>query len=350
MKLMIVGSDQVYAIENFYAKYLRELGLDVSVFTAQNYFYEYYNRSIFNKLIFKSSLSGIIPRINKLFRAEAEKFQPDIVWVFKGMEIMPETLKWLRNRNILLTNYNPDNPFIFSGKGSGNRYVTESIGLYDLHFTYNTEVMARLRADYQVETEFLPFGFDLDEGTLEKSRSQQEVIKCCFVGNPDSERAAFIKKLLANGISIDLYGHHWEKYIEHNQASILPPVYGHEFWKAIRRYRIQLNLMRPHNENSHNMRSFEIPGVGGIMLAPDTVEHRMFFTSGEDCFLFSDADDCSLKVGRILEMSDTESARIRETARRNSLLKGYRYSDRAKTVFDTFCELEGNRKPELIGG
>ena len=42
--------------------------------------------------------------------------------------------------------------------------------------------------------------------------------------------------------------------------------------------------MRIHNPDSHNMRSFEVPGVGGIMVAPDTKEHRIFFEVGKEIF------------------------------------------------------------------
>ena len=53
MKLFISGSDKVYAIENFYVKYLKEAGVDVFHFPAQSLFYDHYQKSIFNKLIYQ---------------------------------------------------------------------------------------------------------------------------------------------------------------------------------------------------------------------------------------------------------------------------------------------------------
>src|SRR4051812_40634905 len=129
MRIFIVGSDKIYAIENYYEKYLKEMGADVFLFTAQNYFYEYYNRSIFNKILFRTSLSGIMRRIESLFKQQVNEFKPDIIWVFKGMELTPAALKWAKRKKIKLVNYNPDNPFIFSGRGSGNSNVTNSISL-----------------------------------------------------------------------------------------------------------------------------------------------------------------------------------------------------------------------------
>src|ERR1700748_1967067 len=99
MRLMIVGSDKVYAIENFYVRYLRELGIEVAQFPAQSLFYDYYQRSLVNKLLFKAGVSGILSRVNVQFREEVAAFRPDIIWVFKGMEITPASLRWVKEQH-----------------------------------------------------------------------------------------------------------------------------------------------------------------------------------------------------------------------------------------------------------
>jgi spore maturation protein CgeB len=332
MKILIVGSDKIYAIENFYKKYLEQLGAEVKLFTAQNYFYSYYQKSLFNKILYRASLSGIIPEINRLFRQHVGEFKPDIIWVFKGMEITPQSLTWAKGRNIRLVNYNPDNPFIFSGRGSGNSNVTKSIPLYDLHFTYNLEVKKKLEEVYKLPVVYLPFGFDLSDGLFRECAEQGEILKACFAGNPDTKRACFIEKLAEGGIEIDVYGNQWDQFVKNPAITIHPPVYGREFWKILRRYRLQLNLMRMHNEDSHNMRSFEVPAVGGIMLAPDTPEHRLFFDDGKEVFLFSSIEHCVELAHSILNLSQTEADRIRLSARERSLHSGYSYQDRADTA------------------
>ena len=115
MKLLIIGSDKVFSIENFYVKYLKEFGINVNCFTAQATFYDYYYEgNILRKLLFKIGLSPIIKKINIDFKKIVTNFQPDIIWVFKGMEITPASLQWAKKQGIPLVNYNPDNPFIFS--------------------------------------------------------------------------------------------------------------------------------------------------------------------------------------------------------------------------------------------
>jgi len=110
------------------------------------------------------------------------------------------------------------------------------------------------------------------------------------------------------------------------------PVYGEGQWKVLRKYRIQLNLMRSHNSDSHNMRTFEVPGIGGIMLAPDTVEHRLFFEDRKEVFLFKDFESAVRLIKEILTLPVERALQIRRAARQRSVTSGYRYADRAGLV------------------
>src|SRR5947207_2020499 len=79
---------------------------------------------------------------------------------------------------------------------------------------------------------------------------------------------------LANAdLPVDVYGNHWNQYKLNKKINVFGPAYGTTFWKTLRRYRVQLNLMRPHNLGSHNMRSIEVPAIGGIGLFPNTPDH-----------------------------------------------------------------------------
>lgn len=333
MKLLLVGSDQVWSLERIYLKYLREAGVETELFAAQNLLYDFHSRSLINKIRLRMGMAGIYKVINQRLLENVDRFRPDVIWVFKGMEVLPETLHRLRAMKIPLANYNPDNPFVFTGRGSGNKNVTDSIPLYDLHFTYNLEIKKRLEEEFGLPVSLLPFGFELADEVWQQCLREPEIEihRVCFVGNPDPQRAAIIQKLAEAGMEIDLYGNDWNKAVRHPGLQTFLPVYGDRFWKILRAYRVQLNLMRIHNENSHNMRSLEVPGVGGIMLAPDTDEHRMLFTDGEEAFLFRDVQECLRKARYILGLSAEAAANIRRKARIRSLDSGYTY--KARTVF-----------------
>jgi spore maturation protein CgeB len=328
MRLMIVGSDKVFAIENFYIRHISETGTPLQIFPAQSIFYDFYENKIFNKIIFRFGLSRIYGQINRAFRDAVEKFKPDVIWVFKGMEIFPDTLSWAKKRGIKLAEYNPDNPFIFTGRGSGNQNVTDSLALYDLHFTYNLEIKLQLEQRFGKEVVYLPFGYEINDELYELCAQQMEVVKTCFLGNPDKVRAAFITSIAEKGIAIDVYGNNWRRFLDHKNIALFPPVYGENLWKTLRRYRVQLNLLRIHNEDAHNMRSFEVPGIGGIMVAPTTTDHRHLFESGKEVFLYSDADECVSLIRKLLTLSAQEALKIREAAHQRSVDSGYSYRHR----------------------
>lgn len=339
MKILIAGSDEVWSLERHYYKYLKLHGADVYTCPVQSIFLEYYNKSILNKLLFKSGLSLINNRIEKIVRETVLEIKPDVLWAFKGMELTPALLKWIKGQGIKLVNYNPDNPFIFSGKGSGNKNVTDSIGLYDLYLSYDRDICKQLETQYQVRTGLLPFGFELSEDLFQECEQQPEVVKACFLGNPDADRARFINSLAEQNVCIDVYGHGWANFVNNQAITVYAPAYGKEFWKTLRKYRVQLNLMRIHNPNSHNMRSFEVPGVGGIGLYPDTIDHRTYFTDKQDIFLYRNGKECASVLHEILSLSTEAANAIRESARLNSLSKGYSYEQRSKQVLQQMKQL-----------
>jgi spore maturation protein CgeB len=331
MKILLIGSDYNWSLERIYLREFEALGHNVRLVAVQNMFYDYYYKSVLHKLIYRVGLSKIHTKINKILLNNVENEDYDLIWVFKGMEIFPETLKTLKTKTNKLINYNPDNPFIFSGKGSGNQNVTNSISLFDLHLTYDSWVKEKIEKEFEIRTEILTFGFDDTAVQNINLSSEDEVLAVCFLGNPDAYRAAIINSLLANGIEVHLYGNDWSKFIKHELAVIHKPVYGLEFYKTLRKYRVQLNIMRVHNLNSHNMRSMEIPGVGGVMLAPQTVDHSAFFNVDREIFVYHDELSLALAAKRILTMNKMSIDELRNEARKK-VLDQFTYKIQTKRI------------------
>lgn len=321
-------------------QYLFESGIQVKKFNAQSIFYKYYfGGSIIHKLLYKFNLSNILTKINKEFTQIVSEFKPDIILVFKGMEINPKSLSWVKEKGIKLVNFNPDNPFIFSGRGSGNSNITNSIDLYDCHFTYNLEIKNVLEVNHKARTVLLPFACDVSQSLFNECANEIEILKVCFLGNPDKERAAFLESIAANGIEIDVFGNNWHKFISHKNITSYQPVYGNELWKILRKYRIQINLMRVHNLNSHNMRTFEILGIGGIQVAPFTDEHAGFFIDKQEIFLFHDIDDCVKKIDYLLTLSIAEAQKLRMNARNAVINKKHTYKERSEQMISVLKSL-----------
>lgn len=334
MKILLVGSDKVFAIENFFARHLRSLGVDVYHFAAQSTFFDYYQKNILNKIVYRSGFSDLYRRINNEFRRIIETYKPDVIWVFKGMEIYPESLILAKSKGIFLTNYNPDNPFIFSGRGSGNYNITNSIKLYDLHLTYHSGVQKKIIEEYHIPAQILPFGFEVDEKLYLEISQQEKTLRTCFLGNPDADRISFIKQLADEGVMIDVHGNKWSSFVKHKNIQSFDPVYARGYWQQLNKYRVQLNLMRLHNPDTHNMRTFEIPGIGGIQLAPKTQDHCTYFTPGKEIFIYNSLEECVQQISAIQAMTEAECSYFRNQARIRSVSSGYSYKDRAKEALE----------------
>ncbi|HFA51387.1 MAG TPA: hypothetical protein ENJ95_20435, partial [Bacteroidetes bacterium] len=261
MKILIAGHNNAWALERHYAKHMSKHA-DIVLYPAEDVFDEFYHVSVLNKIKFKLNLSSIYKKISDQLLAKISVEKPDVVWIIKGMRILPKTILAIKQQGVKTVNYNTDHPFYFSGKGSGNKNITDSIGLYDLHLCYHQEVKNRIEKEYGLPTADLPFGFELDQELFEEINKQAKTNRVCFIGNPDKIRAGYINFLTENGLEVDVYGRDWKKALPRNtSANIRGAIYGKEFWEKMNAYRVQLNIFKPHNDHSHNMRTFEIPAA-----------------------------------------------------------------------------------------
>jgi spore maturation protein CgeB len=341
MKVLIVGSNGPSAIERYYVKYLRQFGATVHHYPSADIVYKQLSKNILNRILFKTKLRTWYRGVNKELLKKADELKPDIIWVFKGMEIYPETLKQLRKKNFTLANYNPDHPFIIAGSGSGNKNVMRSVGIYHLHFCYHNSLRKEIEERFHIPTVFLPFAFEHTDMIYTDPSEITEINKVCFQGNPDKYRVSKIELLTAHGFDVDVYGIGWQRtrLSRNKHIRIFGIAPRPEFWKMNQQYRLQLNLFREHNFGSHNMRTFEIPAVGGIQLTPYSDEQAAFFEDSREIFFFNGDHDMIDKIRTIFSMQPEMIKAIRASARKRSMESGYSFEDRSLLVYNTFKQL-----------
>jgi spore maturation protein CgeB len=325
MKILIIGSDYNWSIERIYKRELLKLGHELTHVPVQNWHYDFYYKSKMHKALVRLGLTRLQTNIQRRLLAKVKGQYFDLIWVFKGMELTPQTLKTLKKQTTRLINFNPDNPFIFSGKGSGNKNVTKSIHLYDDHFTYDHKVKSRIESEFGINCTLVPFGFDNEVISTQELDEVEEIKAVCFVGNPDTYRSNILQEILNKGLPLHVFGHDWQKHLKHPNLTIHGAVYEKDYYKTLRKFRVQLNIMRVHNLDSHNMRSIEVPGCGGIMLAPRTKDHEAFFEEGKEAFFYNDVKDLVAQAAMILGLDDLELSYFKKRAR-EKVMKHFSYS------------------------
>jgi spore maturation protein CgeB len=334
--ILIIGNKKWPSLESIYLKYLRLKFSEVNIFNID----DYCSFNLFFRIRRKFKDQSVFKNLNDELLKYAVKHKPDIIWVFKGVEIYLSTLAKLKELNIKLANFNADNPFHRVFSSNGGKSIEKAIPYYDLHFTYSKKIFESLSKEYNMNTILLPFGHELSESEFELACQEKEIIKACFIGNPDKWRKKQIKYLVNKGIKIDVYGHGWNNWLEPNEnISIFGALYELEFWKVLRKYRVQINLFRPYNEGSHNMRTFEIPAVGGIQLAPNNSENKLYFDENQEIFLYNDLDDLFKKYELLIKLDSITTESYRKKAIQRSIADNYSYKSRAEVVFRTFQNL-----------
>jgi spore maturation protein CgeB len=96
---------------------------------------------------------------------------------------------------------------------------------------------------------------------------------------------------------------------------------------------IALGFLRELNPDQHTTRSFEIPAIGGFMLADRTEDHREFFEEGKEAEYFASDDEFRDKVKFYLANEDARD-RIAKGGHERCMTSGYSYEDRIRTVMD----------------
>ncbi|MCD4795120.1 MAG: glycosyltransferase [Bacteroidales bacterium] len=333
MKIIIAGNfSNKASIEEYYFKYLSKLTSVYTIDIASDFNTELKN-NFFKKILRRFDIKYVYKRFNKKIFLDVETTDADILIVFKGINILPSTLRKIKDKGIVLVNYNPDHPFSFAGRGSGNKNIKKSFNLYDLHISYSPVIIDLIKSRYNIQTAHLPFGFELPDAIYEETKKYEEINKVCFIGNPDKKRICLINYLLNREIKIDVFGNGWKNRTKHNNLNAYDPVYNKEFWINTGRYRVQLNVFREHNEGSHNMRTFEVPGAGGILLTPFSEEQAQYFKEDEEIIFFKNEEECSNKIKDILNRDKTGVLLFREKARNRSIDSKYSYKNRADELY-----------------
>lgn len=324
-------SDNETYMAPIYFNFLKDK-LDVSPFNHNDLFLEKLQRSRLNRIYNRLFPRHFVREINQILLSKVEHYKPDVLLLFKGQEILPQTLEEIKKQGVFLINYNLDHPFTFQTRGSGNKFVTESFEIYDAHITYSHKIKDEVLTRYpNTKIEVLPFGYH-DQYT---NPVEHEIKKICFVGGPDENRINIINELVNQNLPVAVYGPKWHSILTlREHLEVREQVEGEAYYETLSSYRVQLNIFREHNEDSHNMRSMEVPGAGGIMLAPRSREHSMFFEEDKEVFFYNNIEDLISKARFILALDDTSAQDIRKNAIFRCVSSGYAYKDRAIQLLD----------------
>jgi Glycosyl transferases group 1 len=254
--------------------------------------------------------------------AVAEARSVEFVLVMKGPFIDSHLIDYLRMRfDGPVVCWNPDSPFdeAISNRGAG---IPSAIAAYDAYVTWAHDIAEKLLPIVPVIV--IPFAWDpeLMPPTPGHGAAKGRIV---FIGTGSKERRDWLASLAH--LHPLIFGTQWPAV---DGLDIRPPVRGLNFCKIVGEAKWNLNLLRPQNARSHNMRTFELVGAGGNQVAPYTDDHQRFLGSDSQTVLFRSTGE----LEDILHSDPTE-----RSPRHPALLEQHTYTDRAQQLLNTLKRL-----------
>lgn len=336
--ILVLGFFGKGALENFYVAGFANRNINVSCFDIVSPYYAQLENNLFRKLANKISIRPFIKPLNNELLEFLKGKHFDVILVFKGMELLPETVEQLREHAVILANYNADHPFLFFSPGSGNSNVLKSIPHYNIYFTYSKRIVTQLKQRFSKDSFAIPFGYN-SEAQRNAIISQQKFNNTfLFIGAYDYERSTYLNNLKLS--DLEIYGD--EKWATRNIRRTYirntfknKKLLDEELVCAVESSKGVINLLRPQNvvEDSHNMRTFEVPGYGGVLISQRTNEQEEFFEEDKEIVFFNSPEELKDKLSYLKKNPFFVSA-IKTNARNRSIKSGYSYDKRSQEMID----------------
>jgi spore maturation protein CgeB len=280
------------------------------------------------------------PRYNRRLIALIKAWKPDLVFVFKGLELHVSTLARLRqlaNRPLLI-NWNPDNPFDDSPSNT-SRQLKKSIAHYDVYFIWDRDLFKPLQEAGAGQVEYLPFGYDASlHRPINLTAKEQTDLhsQICFVGNYTPERAEMLARL-GRSHKLNIWGVNWKERLPGSDPLRETLRGGWTYGEAMSRVfgaaDIVMNFIRAQNGDSHNMRTFEAPAAGAFMLSTRTRDQLTWLPEKVGAAYFADPDEMEAQAAYYLAHPG-ERQQIAAEGHRLITQGGHTYYDRMRQLIN----------------
>jgi len=305
--------------------------------------YRWSRRDVLNSKIqsllvkcFRPVRSIILRRINFMINVGVSD-KNSLAFVFKGLDVKPSTLKTLKNQGVQLVTLNGDSYFNMQ---SSNQFIIDGAKFYDLVITWSDALDNELKSKLGLSnTKLLPFSCEEILDPVKPSWLNLDLSRSLvFVGVWDKEREKSIRNIRYKNIVV--FGPYWER-----RGVSFPPnikVFALRVTPSDMAYIYEhsaacLNLMRPQNEGSHNMKTFEIPAAKGVVILPCTEYHIKTFKKSESVYYYDQITDIEQIMSQILTI---DPDRRRKSAESTSgwVLREHSYDARLENLLQYLKE------------
>ncbi|WP_259070310.1 CgeB family protein [Mucilaginibacter sp. X4EP1] len=257
------------------------------------------------KIFKQSSLMRNDKLLGKDLIALGKQTNPDVIWIEWATELRPSVLNELRalTSHPLLISFQDDNPW---GKRRGDRWMWRNyfkvVPFFDLHLVKRESDIANLKGLGGKNFRMWKHGVysPLFHPLAEPVKKKHPV---SFVGTCIDGRVQLIEYLLTNNVDIHVFGNRWDQRSnlpKRYPANFHPSAEGEVYADVIHQSQICLGLVSHSNQDEWTMRTYEVPGSAGLLLAERTPVHEALFEEDKEMAFFSTAEECLKKIENLL--------------------------------------------------
>lgn len=332
MRVLIVGEDAPGGLMASYARAFTTLGASVRTYCMARAF-DAALPGLRTRALRRAAEPVLLSAFNERVTRELSTAEADLVLVLKGHRLHADTVAAIRQgTSAPVVNFFPDDPF---SRERSNRlaFGTGVLAAYDACFTFAHHLVGAYRAAGVRAVHYLPFARDpgLHEPVTVAPAPEFDVI---FVGNLDDHRVRVLEAL-AEDHRVGVFGERTTAVVPRRsplaRATFGPAAYGAALARTLARGAISLNVMRPQNARSHNMRSFESPACGAFTLSQWTDELGTLFAEREEVACFETVAE--LKVAVRVWLADARG-RARVARAGYERVRDDTYARRASTILE----------------
>jgi spore maturation protein CgeB len=337
-RILVIGTTSEGSLPESYARAFERRGMEVVRFDSERALMQA-NRFTGNRILRRALRSVSWNTVNREVAEVAKHVRPALIFAVKCSFFHPETVWQIRNSvGVPFVNHYPDHPYIGirwdpREASALRRDLIEVLRQYTIVFMWEKSLVERLRRD-GVEAKYLTFAVDPEvfrpqpgcEGLhCEICGRRHEVI---FVGTRTRARQKEINCIARHEVAI--WGNGWTSGRGAAPGQrIHAPVYAASVAKMYGAAAVSLNVLNAENLGGPNMRTFEVPGSGGVMLARYSEAQAEFFPENEAAAFYRSPEELDAKIDWLLG-----DAALRERIRRNAvrLAASQTYDHRAAEV------------------
>ena len=327
-KILIIGSNEKFSIEKMYERAFKSLKFKINFLHLYNI-----RKNIFLKIFWKYfRFFYFFLMRKKILRYIKNHNEFDLIVIFKGLYLKENFINKLKlfSPKAKCINIFTDDPFdVDYFRDISNKNILKSINEFDNLYIFSRKILKKIKLKYPKSSiSYLPFAHD---SFIHKKKNNTKIdYDISFVGTADKKRFEFISEL--KNYKIIIAGNGWNKFNLAKNVKYVSNIEAKKYSSIISSSRVCLNILREQNLDSHNMKTFEIPSMGGLLLTKKNKDQNDFFPNNSACIMYRNINEAKLAVNSVIN-NYKKYKLIQNNAYK--IAKKHSYKERAKYILKT---------------